>query len=95
MSLDARERFLLAVLAAEEIVVVLEEPDAGDGLEVHWPTGCDTPISGLIAQRLVPTLMSLSAWYSPLGAETVRLTPSVVVGLAASRTPPVDARARR
>src|SRR5678809_1461854 len=48
---------------------------------VHGPAGCDTPISGLNAQRFVPMLTSLSSKYWPVGTLSVRLAPTVVEGV--------------
>ena len=48
---------------------------------VHRPIGFETPISGLKDHRFEPILTSRFGSYCPVGAITLRLTPTSVVGL--------------
>ena len=81
--LERGDRILREAIAAEEVRVRGEEPDARVGLETSTcRPGRTNPSSGLNAQRLLPMLISFVGSYCPAGIRTFKLAPSVVRGAA-------------
>jgi len=63
VSLHRIDGVLREGLSTEEIVIVGEEGDGGNQLQYDGAPALDTPSSGLMDQRLVPTFRSLVESY--------------------------------